>query len=272
MTGWTLDDIPWEAFDASRVDPEIIPIVKAASVVESNAHDYRDYLNNVFADDVKVTSAITGWADEEVQHGVALGRWAQLADPTFNYDESLDRFRANFSLPLDCDSSVRGSRTGEMIARCMVETGTSSYYNALAAATDEPVLKAICERIAEDEYAHYCLFHRHMTRYMEREHLGMGKRLRVAFGRIAETEDDELATAYHAANDPTAPYDREKYAALYASTAAQYYTPGILEQSVEMIFHALGLKSGGIWNRILSRLGWAVIRAKTWQMSRGVAA
>ena len=30
MKHWTLDDIPWERFDRSRVDPEVVKIVKAA--------------------------------------------------------------------------------------------------------------------------------------------------------------------------------------------------------------------------------------------------
>ena len=36
MVSWTLDDIPWETFDPARVDPELLKLVKAASVVEHN--------------------------------------------------------------------------------------------------------------------------------------------------------------------------------------------------------------------------------------------
>ena len=48
----------------------------------------------------------------------------------------------------------------------MVETGTSSYYTALAEATDEPVLRQICKLIAADEYRHFKLFYDHMRRYL----------------------------------------------------------------------------------------------------------
>ena len=41
MAGWTLEDIPWDEFDRARVDLDIVPIVKAASLVEYNAEDYR---------------------------------------------------------------------------------------------------------------------------------------------------------------------------------------------------------------------------------------
>ena len=141
MAGWSLSDIAWDAFDARRVDPEIVPIIKAASLVEANAESYRAYLNEVFRDDARMQASIEGWAKEEVQHGHALGRWAEMADPSFSFDECFERFREGFQLPQGVDASVRGSMSGELIARCMVETGTSTYYSALAEATEEPVLK-----------------------------------------------------------------------------------------------------------------------------------
>jgi len=51
MKGWTLQDIPWDRFDRSRVDPEILRVVKAAAMVEGNGGDYSTYLCNVFHDD-----------------------------------------------------------------------------------------------------------------------------------------------------------------------------------------------------------------------------
>ena len=119
-----------------------------------------------------------------------------LADPGWDFEAAFARYRAGYKLPLDVDASVRGSRTGELIARCMVETGTSSYYTALADATDEPVLRQVCKLIAADEYRHFKLFYDHMRRYLVREDLGLLTRLRIAAGRITESEDDELAYAF----------------------------------------------------------------------------
>ena len=169
-------------------------------MVEHNGFDYGVYLRNVFSDDTEFKAATETWAVEEVQHGKALGRWAQLADPDFDFDASFARFREGYKLPLDATKSVRGSLAGELMARCIVETGTSSYYTALRDATDEPVLKEICARIAADELRHYKLFYSHMRRYVEKEGLGFWGRLRIGFSRILESEDDELAYAYYAAN------------------------------------------------------------------------
>lgn len=254
MGSWTLDDIAWDRFDKSKVNPDLIPIVKAASMVEFNAEDYRQYLNNVFQDDERTCSAIDNWATEEVQHGRALGEWAMLADPDFDFDSSFKRFTDNYRVPLDARESVRGSRSGEMIARCMVETGTNSFYSALADATDEPVLKAICQRIAADEYAHYCLFHTHMRRYLKIEGLSLPERLRVAIGRIAETEDDELASAYWAANRGGESFDRRTNSVDYARGSLRYYQPHHIRRGVEMIFGAIGINPHGI-------LGWIATRA-----------
>jgi len=41
---WTLDDIAWDRFDRTKVDPELLRIVKAASLVEYNGADYAQYL------------------------------------------------------------------------------------------------------------------------------------------------------------------------------------------------------------------------------------
>src|SRR5690554_7185605 len=90
---WSLDDIAWDRFDRSRVDPELLKIAKAAALVEYNSSDYAAYLCNVFPDDEGFKKEAQRWAVEEIQHGEALGRWAQMADPDF-----LDRDRKSTRL------------------------------------------------------------------------------------------------------------------------------------------------------------------------------
>jgi hypothetical protein len=151
MGHWTLDDIPWQRFDRDAVDPEIVPIVKAASLVEFNGAAYAGHLCRIFADDPEFQAAARRWGREEVQHGRALGRWAGLADPEFDLEAAFRRFQAGYQIDFTRTVSCRGSRSGEMVARCMVEVGTSSYYAALRDAVREPVLNAICRNIAADE-------------------------------------------------------------------------------------------------------------------------
>ena len=270
MSGhWSPEELPWEAFDPERADPNHIPLVKAVSMVESNGLDYAAYLNRVFADDRQVCDMVNGWAHEEVQHGVVLGRWAKLADPTFDYDTALARFRAGYSIQVDVDASIRGSRTGEMIARCMVEVGTSSFYAALADRTDEPLLKVICRRIAADELRHYALFYRTMKRYQETECLNKLERICIAFLRVMETEDDELAYAWFAANDGSGrQYDHRQSNRAYMREHYALYRPHHTRRGMTMIFKAVGLKPTGLLSRAMSALAMSLIRFRAWRLAR----
>lgn len=261
---WTLDDVSWDRFDRSKVGPDLLDIAKAAALVEYNGEDYATYLCNVFHDDPVFRQVARDWAVEEVQHGAALGRWAEMADPDWSLERASRRFRDAYRLDLEADASVRGSRSGELIARCMVETGTSSYYTALGDSCEEPVLKEICRRIAADELRHYKLFYTHLGRYLEKEALGRLNRLRIALGRIRESEDDELACAFWAANTAEGtPYEHDRYSRAYMRRAYAYYRPGHVDRGVAMIFKAVGLNPQTRLCAAATRLAW-------WFMERRV--
>ncbi|MCX8132365.1 MAG: ferritin-like domain-containing protein [Roseococcus sp.] len=260
MKHWTIEQVAWDRFDPAKVDPEVVPLVKAAAMVERNGDDYALYLKSVFRDDPDFQQAAENWAVEEVQHGDALGKWATLADPSFDYPAAFEKYRAGFKIDVKADASIRGSRTGELIARCMVETGTSSYYTALGEASEEPVLKEICRLIAADEYRHFKLFYDHMKRYLARENLSFTKRLRVALGRIGETEDDELAFAFHCSNDPPGlVYDHDRCLAGYMGRAMSFYRFRHIERGMGMIFKAIGLEPRGRMADIAAKGAWRLL-------------
>lgn len=258
---WTLDDIEWEKFDASKVDPDLLAAVKAAAMVEANADDYVIYLTNVFADRPDVQAAIQQWGVEEVQHGAALAKWAEIADPSFSFDKCFERFKEIYRIPMDVAESVRGSRAGELIARCVVESGTSSFYTAIKEATDEPVLKQVAQRIAADEFRHYKLFYDTLQSFDDAP--SFWERFKVAALRVNEADDDELASAYFAAN--TVPgdgsvYSREKYAAAYEARALSLYKRQHTNRLVSMIAKAVGLAPHGRFMRMMEPIVW-----KVWQ-------
>tara|TARA_R110002096_G_scaffold52547_11_gene137223 strand:+ start:1608 stop:2429 length:822 start_codon:yes stop_codon:yes gene_type:complete len=269
---WTLDDISWEQFDPTRVDEDLVKIVRAAAMVESNARDYATYLCNVFHDDPEFRKAAQAWADEEVQHGVVLGHWAKMVDPSFDYEERFAAFRAGYKIPLEANSSIRGSRPGELIARCMVEVGTSSYYTAIAEATDEPVLKEICRRIATDEWRHYGLFYRYLHRYLKQERLPRARRAWIALNRVLESEDDELAYAFYIANPIGEPYDRRRATRAYAERAYRLYRPQHVERAMGMIFKAVGFAPHGRASRLMTRLVSKLMSLRARRYSYGVTA
>jgi hypothetical protein len=239
--------------------------------VERNGGDYGVYLGRVFGDDAAFMEAVKTWVVEEIQHGMALGRWAQLADPSWDFDAAFRRFRDGYKLPLDVTKSVRGSKAGEMIARCIVETGTSSYYSALKDATEEPVLKQICGKIAGDEFRHYKLFYDQLRRCLRRDRLGRWTRLRIGWGRLAESEDDELAYAYFAANEPTdAVYDRTRSVRAYQRRAYPLYRENHVQRGIAMVLKAVGLQPQGRLNDLLTRAGlWFLRRSASKYAAQG---
>jgi rubrerythrin len=242
-------------------------------MVERNGRDYAIYLGRVFSDDPDFRGAANNWAEEEVQHGDALARWATLADPEWDYSAAFDRYRAGYSVNTSADASIRGSRTGELIARCMVETGTSSYYTALAEATSEPVLKQVCKLIAADEYRHFKLFYDHMRRYLARENLGITQRLRIALGRIGESEDDELAFAYHCGNEPASQtYRHNRCTAAYMAGAMGYYRYRHIERSTGMILKAVGLSPRGRLSDVAAKLAWRLLQWRQHKFEQQLAA
>lgn len=270
---WTLDDIDWNSFDRSKIDPEMVKLIKAASLVEYNGDDYAEYLCNVFSEDSEFQQAARQWAAEEVQHGEALGRWAQMVDPEFDFDGAVKRFRNGFSVDVDATSSVRGSRCGELVARCIVEVGTSSYYGSLADSTDEPVLKDICQRIAADELRHYKLFYTHLRRYLDHERIGKLRRLMIALGRVRETEDDELAYAYYAANTPAnEDYDRKRWSKAYMNRALAIYKPVRVERAAAMTCKAAGLNPRGRTAQLLSKAAYHLMKSKQQRAEAATAA
>jgi rubrerythrin len=273
MKHWRIEDVPWDRFSADAVDPDLVPLVKAAAMVERNGRDYAVYLHRVFKDDPDFKGAAAYWAEEEVQHGEALGKWATLADPGWDYPAAFARYKAGYSLNLNADASIRGSRTGELIARCMVETGTSSYYTALAEASREPVLAHVCKLIAADEYRHFKLFYDHMRRYLARENIGVLRRLRIALGRIGETEDDELAYAYHCGNEP----ERQEYrhghcSAAYMARAMDCYQFRHIERGTAMLLKTVGLPPRGRLSDVSARLAWRLLQHRQRRFARQAAA
>ena len=271
MGGWTLDDIPWDRFDRSRLDTELVRIVKAASLVEHNGGAYARHLCLVFADDPEFQETARRWGAEEVQHGRALARWAKLADPDFDFAAAFARFQDGFKIDFDSDRSRRGSRAGEMVARCVVEIGTSSYYTALREAAAEPVLQEICRHIAADELRHYRLFYKQLDRCLARERLGRLARLRVALGRVAESDDDELAYAYYAANESGLPYDRRRCGRAYARRAFALYRAHHVERGVAMLLKAAGLTPNGRLGWIAAGIAWRALQFRAIRLARAAA-
>ena len=117
-------------------------MIAAASLMESATDLYTENLIEYFAGDDEITSWLKdNWLPEELQHGRALRRYVETAWPDFPWDEVRQDFIEEFR-PF-CDEALEQARGLEMASRCVVETGTASFYTCLSRASPDPVLASV---------------------------------------------------------------------------------------------------------------------------------
>lgn len=245
----------------------VLEMVKAVAMAERNGCQYGDIMEKLFEGDPGFQAEANAWAEEEHQHGRALARWAKMADPTFDFDNSYNRFAQGYWLAL-ANKSLRRSKAGDLMARCIVEVGTSTYYLAIREATEEPVLKELSRRIAIDEVHHYNLFYRNMLRYAPGDGFGLWRRMTVALSRMLQVADDEMAYAYFAANVGSGSYDRKRYSRAFLRRSYELLRPHHVEHAVRMICRAVGVRTRGMVQDGVARVASRFIERRAKRLAR----
>lgn len=86
---------------------------------------------------------------------------------------------------------------------------------------------------------------------------------------IGESEDDELAYAWHCANEPIGvPYDRARCAGAYMSRAMAFYRFRHIERGMGMVFKAVGLPPRGRLSGTSARLAWHLMQRRRRRFER----
>ena len=164
---WSVEDIPYHGLVHDRVqgDHRLFYILASASFIESASNIYTGNLVQFFHDDDEIVDWLKRhWEPEELQHGAALQRYVRTAWPDFDWEAAYRTFLGEY-MPLCAVERLAATRALEMAARCVVETGTASFYRMLSGLTEEPVLKDLAARISADEVRHYKHFYRWFRRY-----------------------------------------------------------------------------------------------------------
>lgn len=194
---WSLDDIDFEAVAHDRVrdNTALLYLVAGASFVEITSDLYTRNLVEYFAGDDEVQGWLQSrWEHEEVQHGRALRRYVQAGWPDFDWERAFAGFYAEYS-PL-CKTELLGpTRALELAARCVVETGTASYYTMLQRASPDPVLCDLAGRIRADEVRHYKYFYHYFLRYAETESMPRRRVWHTLAARLREVDDEDAYLA-----------------------------------------------------------------------------
>lgn len=194
---WTIEDLDFSriVLDRVRSDENLFYLVAAASFIESGSDLYTHNLVDFFRGDEEVTAWLsTQWEQEELQHGKALRAYVEYVWPEFPWEQAYRGFLEEYATY--CKVELLAPTRGlEMSARCVVETGTATYYKAMARSTDEPVLHDLATRIATDEVNHYKHFYRFFRRYREQERLGRFRVLGTIGRRTLELKSEDADCA-----------------------------------------------------------------------------
>lgn len=195
---WSVDTVPYRdiASEAIADDELLFQIVASASFVEITSDLYTKNLIEYFHDDPELVDWLARhWEPEELQHGAALKRYVETVWPDFDWQRAYEGFFAEYSRCCLLEN-LAPTRALEMAARCVVETGTASFYRMLADAAPEPVLHEIAGNIAADEVRHYKNFYYFFRRYRDAESPGRTAVLRTLWDRAQEVDAEDAYIAF----------------------------------------------------------------------------
>lgn len=196
-THWTVDDIDFARIDTARVrkDENLFYLVACASFVESGSDLYTHNLAEYYRDDAEIERWLRQqWEPEELRHGAALRAYVEHVWPEFAWERAYRGFLEEYAQYCKVEL-LEPTRTQELAARCVVETGTATYYRALARAADEPVLQQLAGLIATDEVNHYKHFYQYFRRYRRQERIGRSRVFGTLGRRTLELKSEDADCA-----------------------------------------------------------------------------
>ena len=197
-TSWSVDRLPWHELERTSVadDEMLFYMVATASFVEITTDLYTNNLLDHYRGAPPLLEwLVRHWQPEELQHGVALRRYVETVWPAFPWEEAYNAFFAEYAA-LCNESALEPSHSGEMAARCIVETGTSSYYTMLRERSPEPLLKTIAGHIRNDEVGHYKYFYHAFLHYAREEKSSRRQTMGALWRRIREANGEDAYVAF----------------------------------------------------------------------------
>ncbi len=241
-------DIDYDEIDKKKVrDNELLQtMLVIASFIEITSDTYAKNLTQFYSDNQAAVHWLTcQWDPEEVQHGEALRRYIERVWPEFEWEKAYKRFLQLY-LPLCTLDEFQPTKGREMLARMIVETGTSTLYRSLhdyALSLDEPVLADLAHRIYKDEVCHYGYFDRYFEYYNQTEKLGRKEILKVINNRLKEASSEDIELAFQAWYETTHggrfdPKAYDQFVAAVRELAGKYYP---YKMAIKMMLHPLHL-------------------------------
>lgn len=265
---WTLEWIDYSRIqiDAVHDNVDLFYLVVSASFVESGSDTYTRNLVEHYDAHPQISDWLQHqWEPEELQHGRALKTYVQTVWPDFDWDAAYAAFFDEYSRLCTVDE-LEDDRALELVARCVVETGTATYYQTLRDLSAEPVLAELTEHIRTDEVQHYKHFYRYFKEINAERKLSRARILGALRRRLLElrTSDSDIALRHVWAFRQAMPgVDQEPFEQvcqrLYQHVGAQLP----MDQAVKMLLRPLALphRMEHFIERPLTRLARRVMAA-----------
>ena len=192
-TRWSVDDLDFGNIKhAQIVDNEaLFFLVIAASFIETGSDTYAANLGEHYAGYGAIGDWLRDqWEHEELQHGMALRRYVEAVWPDFPWQTAYDSFFAEYSKLCTMDELYTDRRL-EMVARCVVEMGTTTYYQTLRGLSDEPVLGQLLSNIRNDEVGHYKHFLKYFKELQAQRPVARWRIAGALYGRLKELRESD---------------------------------------------------------------------------------
>lgn len=197
LSAWRLSDVRFENVARRRVrdDEALFFVLASSSLVESGTDVYTRVLVEHFREDTDLTRWLEhSWRQDELRHGLALRSYVAAVWPEFDWQAAFDGFSAEYSACCTAQA-LEPTPALELVARCMIETGTASLYKAVGDYTDEPVLKQLCGLIRGDEARHYQRFLQHYVAARRDDPVARRDVLRALTRRLVEIDSEDADCA-----------------------------------------------------------------------------
>ena len=251
MPKWDYEkDINYENINVSKIkDNEFLFfIVSISSFIEITSETYANNLIEYYKDNEEATNWLkNSWEIEEIQHGKALKRYVNTVWPEFDWGKAYNRFLESY-LPLCNLEALQPSKGLEMVARMIVETGTSTFYKTLerySNSLNEPILEKIAHYIHKDEVNHYSYFNKFYKYYNEKEKISRKDILKVIINRLKDMNDEDIELAYQAVYETlyNKKYDPKSYDLFHKeiNKMANKYYP--YNMAIKMMLNPLRINS-----------------------------
>lgn len=251
MQKWNYEeDVAYGTIDVDKVRDNnfLFNLLAIASFIEITSDVYAANLSNYYKDCKEAVTWLNDvWEIEEIQHGKALKRYVLQVWPEFDWQKAYDRF-LNSYLPLCNIDAFQPTQAKEMLARMIVETGTSTFYHALREYSkdlDEPVLERLAHFINKDEISHYGYFDHYFKHYNNNEKNSRSEIIKVIVNRLREANDEDIKLGFYALYNQTHDeQELQKAFAIFHESVSEYaknYYP--YKTAIKMMLHPLSLNS-----------------------------